>query len=282
MDVKKTPKRDIRTPEGWIIQPPLWVDVEERSFVENGIKYVVDGETIKAEVKGTNLSGKEFLQEASSTVERFVNAYMIVKGVFFEIPGLTAKYFVSQPSYPTLEVLEDGKKTICKNYEDVVSAKLNTWTEKVGDEQKDYDLSYWIFDRCKKDVTLREALSYYRLALTGIDQLVPAGNLYMAMEEVGVRFRKKKEKWQEAWEELVKYRLATVKSEDEWIEDVEKVGDMLQKGRHAWFKPQKGPNKDKWVESDEIPQGEMNFCIGVVREIILAYVGWLRRNKDLS
>ncbi len=243
------PKRDIQTPEGWIVQPLLWVDAEVRSFEENGITFVVEGKAIKAAIKATNLEEREFLREASAIVERFVNAYMIVKGVFFEIPGLTSKYLVSQPSYPALEVLEDTGKTIRKNFEDTLNYDAYTWLEKEGDSEKNFKFSLRMLKLLRRDDTLRGCLKFFRSALAGSDYLLVTGNLYMVLELLICEFGDEK-------------RTAgfLVCSHNNF----NRVKMLLNKGRHAIGRG------GVFLESKEIEE-----CKQEVRKLILAYAGLL-------
>jgi len=272
-------KRNISMPKGWLIQPPLWVDGEGRTFENKGFKFILNGKAIKAEMTNTSLSEEDFLRETSEIVERFIDVYILIKGRFYEAVGLRSKVQLTQVTQPMLKIIEDGKP----NYDLRISQGTTAtgYSMFVGKEPKEFNDSRNIFEHCETNLTLRGALSYYRLALSGIDQLVTAGNLYMAMEEVfvAVMFRKGLDSWKKVLMELLPYRPESPKSDEAWIDECDKIGDDLQHGRHAWFKPHKGVNKGEWIKSEQLDNKNLVVCNQVVREIILAYVERLKANK---
>jgi hypothetical protein len=191
--------------------------------------------------------------------------------------GLSSRYEIVRSNHPSLKVTKKGTIQVFGS-----DSGKSVWTGTItGPNEIENE-----FKRCKEILeysceTLWGAIGYYTLALAGADQLVTAGNLYMAMEEVfvAVMFRKGLDSWKKVLMELLPYRPESPKSDEAWIDECDKIGDDLQHGRHAWFKPHKGANKGEWIKSEQLDNKNLVVCNQVVREIILAYVEWLKANK---
>ncbi len=111
------------------------------------------------------------------------------------------------------------------------------------------------------DDTLRSSVAYYNLALQGSDQLAIAGNLYMAMEELAAKFKC----WDEVSDALKPFDKKITKNHV-----TRKIRQKLNEGRHAYL--------NDGSKAQKLDDEELNRQKQWIREVILAYVEWLKQN----
>lgn len=259
----------------WTIKPELWSDETiTKSFSADGIEFIIEkGKRIKAKLKNSTIS---VCDKAAKVVKQFMTAYILVEGRFFEVDNLICKYSQSKFAPPSIVEVRDGEKNPIVNITTLAAAKISIQggVMKTGEKiDNDFNLSRRIFELSieKKGLSLRCSLRYYRLALAGSDQLLTAGNLYMAMEEL--KEAKEFTSWSDAYEKLEKFSPNFSKAEYEALQEV------LQNGRHAYFTPRRGSNQRKRIKSTPLNETQISYCKQVVRELILAYVKRLKANK---
>lgn len=112
-----------------------------------------------------------------------------------------------------------------------------------------------------EDNTLRGAVGYYNHASSGGDQLTIAGNLYMAIEELAAKFKE----WDEVSDALKPFNSDLTRTHIG-----RKVKQRLNEGRHAYVNKKKANP----LNIEELGQQKQ-----WVREVILAYVEWLKENS---
>lgn len=264
----------------WKIEPPLWHDfdviegeereVRTRGFSEEGIELKIEeGKLIIAETKNNYSDRNEFTEKASLIVERFVNAYVLLKGKFFEIVGLTHKHKKPESVFPTVKEIKEGKVNIIKSYEDFPEADLSTWFEIVGTtrgtEWVDFELSLDMLKLCQYDKTLERILRYNRLVFAGENV---TSNLYKVIDALERRFGKSRKIRTKEARSCASSELGVS------VDDFNYIGKLtsasVKDERHA-------PHPDEEANPptcDEISEAKMR-----VKRIILAYVEWLRENR---
>lgn len=278
----------------WPIKPNLWFAEKPitKSFLAEGIEFVielvikegkcVEGKSkktiIKARLENPTISETEFYDKAAKVVEQFMTAYILVERRFFEVGNLICKYSQSKYAPPSIVEVENGEKGPTMNITTpaAIEASIQCRVMKTGEKiDNDFNLSRRIFELSieKKGLSLRGSLRYYRLALAGSDQLLTAGNLYMVMEEL--KEAKEFTSWSDAYEKLEKFSPDFSKAE------YEKLQEVLQNGRHAYFTPRRGSNQGKRIKSTPLNETQISYCKQVVRELILAYVECLKSESKV-
>ncbi|MBN2380828.1 hypothetical protein JXM67_13600 [candidate division WOR-3 bacterium] len=231
----------------WKIEPHLWESNRGDRFSAGAINFTVTGDSIRAECKGTGVESVIFLDKAFKIAEIIVDSYILDRGHFFQVVGLIEKYQKAKSAPPTVIEKPEGEKAPTRRYVSIGATDIEGDVyviDRRGDSGSIQDtFRYALSD---KGLTLRAAMGYYRLALSGLDQLAIAGNLYMAMEVLIRKFGGEGET-----AEALKVSKRKFKNIKMW----------LDRGRHV---PRKGLS-DLTVE-------RLQICKREVREYILAYV----------
>jgi hypothetical protein len=173
--------------------------------------------------------------------------------------GLSSRYEIVRSNHPSLKVTKKGTIQVFGS-----DSGKSVWTGTItGPNERENEIK-----RCKEILeysceTLWGAIGYYNLALAGADQLVIAGNLYMAMEEL----------WHHP-DFGNQERLATTlqlnppeginKSLKEWWGEIHRA-------RHVYDK--------EGNKLDPLSNEELDVYKRFVREAILAYVECLKENE---
>jgi hypothetical protein len=215
----------------WNIEPPLWEEDADKtfSFTQKGIELTVGQKVIKA--VGENVS--DFYIKAIGIVEMIAAIFTLNRSEAIKISEKKGG-IMCVGSGRFIYSFSDSENLIRRNSE------LLNYSE---------------------DTTLRGAVGYYNHASSGSDQLTIAGNLYMAMEELKVRFGG----WNEVADALQPFNSKLTRTHIK-----RKTGKRLNEGRHAYVNGQKAA---------PLSEVELNQQKQSVRDYILAYVEWLKANK---
>lgn len=249
-----------------MIEPPLWHRNETKTFPKEGIAFTLTGRSIKAELNNPSITEEEFRKKASGIAKKSGDIYNLVKGRFFEVVGLTSRVQFVRSSQPVLQVIEKGRISAYGS-----DASQHYWEGSITEMdavEKQFNLFLTIFDLYEMNGTLQGAISYYSLALEGADQLATAGNLYMAMEELLARFSEGKKKKDWRWEEVANQ---LVQFNSKLSKDNLLTLKQLHRARHAI--------DDNGNRNVRLPSQELAKDKRLVREYLLAYVEWLKRNS---
>jgi len=252
----------------WKVEPSLWAGGKNRdlSLGVEGIRFSTDGQIIKAEAESSSFSQKEFQRIALDTINRLIQCHILSTGRPYKLG--TPKIKVKKNGRIT-HILSPagGVNVACNDSYISIDSEGNIITDS---ERETFNRSLTIF-AWSTDPTLRGVLGYYSLALEGVDQLATAGNLYMAMEEL--KEAKEFTSWSDAYEKLERFSPNFSKTEYEALQEV------LQNGRHAYYRLRKGEFKDKVIKSFPLKRCQLSASKKVVGELILAYVEWLKKRS---
>jgi len=216
----------------WNIEPSLWEGDMDESFSisQKGIEFTVGQKVIKA--VGENV--RDFHIKATGIVE------------------MLAAIFILNRKRP-ITILEKKGGTTCTGSHRFI----HSFSDSKGLFHQNSELLNY-----SDDNTLKGALEYYRLALSGIDQLAIAGNLYMAMEEM----------WHHPRFGNLKKLSGELKPIDNSLSHnkLKELKRVLNEGRHAFINGK--PTKP--ILPDEMLRLQQD-----IRGLILVYVEWLKANK---
>lgn len=246
----------------WTVQPPLCREGESREFAEEGIEFTVSNETIRASIKNTSLTRFEFEEKAEEIVERWISGYI---SPYFEYIDI---------GEPQLKLLEEGKKKYAYDYRarlairEQVNLKVkNRQGQVVRDiREKAFERSFKIFKLSQKDVTLRRITQYYRRSQSGLDVVGVTGYLYKIVDALEKKFGKQGKLSARAH---VVHELGVDKYLLDFIGEL--TSNPKRNARHA-------PSSDK-EDVRGIYYAELVEAQRIAKEIILAYVEWLKANK---
>lgn len=256
MDDKKEIHRKIVAQ--WEVTPKLWESCESRFLVEANITFVISGNLIQAVIRNTPLDWEDFVAKVNPMIYSWREAWIFSTSKPFEL------------SQPKGEI--DGNpvrnyKDYCKVTSDfAVSVRRSDGVIKSDDKSTTFNQSRRILDllQDKDATTLRGALAYYNLSVRSSDQLAIAGNLYMAMEELW--HHPSFGKPAELADALKPFNNKITRTH---VQD--RVKRRLNNDRHAFLR---NGSRAEILSETELEQQKQ-----WVRELILAYVEWLKANS---
>jgi hypothetical protein len=235
------------------VKPPLWSKREDRDLPlkVKGIRFSADGQIIKTDGESSSFSLEEFQEIALDTINRLIQCHNLSKGKPHKL--VECKIKVKKGDRVThIYNITGGVNLSCSFSYISVAPGGNV----IDSEQEDFKQSLTVLE-CYNDPTLRGALNYYSLALKGADPLVTAGNLYMAMEEL----------WNNPEFGNLKGLAGKLGLSHSKLKQVKRI---TNEGRHAFIAGR---------QTKPLTSGQIKECKQGVRELILAYVEWLRDPK---
>jgi len=230
----------------WQVEPFLWGYNKPEKFVLQGISFEIFGDRIRVETIDSFLTREEFYQKVKDVLSKFIKpACVISSGQACDFKWIMSWKLINQEWIKNQVVTcEAGIK---------LQGRVAIFSETRNTEREQRDLLLDIISLSKDDDSLKSAIGYYDLALAGADQLVIAGNLYMAMEELILKFGGEKET-----ADGLNVPIKKFKDDKMW----------LDRGRHVRRK-----------ELSPLTGERLQECKQAVREYILAYVEWLKKNS---
>lgn len=244
----------------WKVEPSLWSEDEKETVELDRIAFTLYTKRIRGETTDVSLDKDQFWQQAEALVKRVVIPSCVL--------SLDQKFRLKEPEK---WIRKDDN---WQRYQELVCASLIGINARSRLRSKHRDTEREARNCCVEIIkrsdapTLRMVISYYYSAVMGVDQITTAVKLYMAMEELLARFNEGKKKKDWRWEEVANQLV-------QFNSKLSKDNLLTLKQLHRW----RHAIDDNGNRNVRLPSQELAKDKRLVREYLLAYVEWLKRNS---